>query len=434
MQKSYELTANMQNVKSYCDKNEDFAKLMALFTDGYMAVYNKRKVKQREMVQPFLNRNFFTWYYSDVNYECDISPACFIGSHIYHKFGEDFTVVPIPVPEYKKSKLLGISYSFHVFTLENHPLFSDFEELLDSARKTGKPADFDFAFGNRHYISFIAAICDEDELLNAKAERLFVNEKKFAAYDRLQAKEKLHKLLSLHLAFFLKQMKRQNVPGKLPSLAKLMKLMSAGHDYDSFIEKSFPGLMTSTMKFLETVDIDDFEDIEDMELKLEELGELMGKSLDIQMMLALMSSALFVSCGLYFQIIQPEYSCFEYNELDDAYLDTILNAEPESHGIDKVSYAAMMSYMFYFKPANSYCLTPIGAKLFGKNYVDEEGHGLIAADDYDTALEEMLLERDDFFIDPGFEKYLEMFQDGFLSEGLPEKNPKKGKILQFPEV
>ena len=94
---------SIANVKYYCEGNKDFIKILNLFSEGYIPIYNKRKVKTREEIQTFLKRNFFTWYYSDANYVSDVSPACFINSQIYHKFGEDFAVVPIPNRFIKKA-------------------------------------------------------------------------------------------------------------------------------------------------------------------------------------------------------------------------------------------------------------------------------------------------------------------------------------------
>ena len=403
----------LQNVKNYCDTNEDFAKILALFTNGYMSLYNKRKTKHREKVQMYLKRNFFTWYYSEANYLCVCSPAFFIASHLYHKFGGGFTVVPIPAPDYKKSKLESISYSFKVLSVEEHPLFHDMNRFMDAIR-TGTGENCDFSFGNQHYLEFLTTICFEAGLLQKNAERVSVNDKKLAVFSGQSPEERLHKLLSSYLGYFLKKMKEQNTPGKLPSLSKILKLLAEGHEYDDFLQKAFPGLMKSAMNFISSYNVEDFEDMDEEDFKIESFAEEMGNAVEMQFTLSYLSSVLFVACGLYFQVIQPDYSCFDLDELDGAFLDMVLNAKPEQHKLSEADYISSISYMIYFKPANAYAITPIGAKILNKNYESEEAEGLVEEEEYEAVLEAMLHPEDGNLEHSDFGRFMDEFKEGLF--------------------
>ena len=434
MPKSSKDAVNTQSVKNFCDTNEDFFKLLALFTEGYMPLYNKRKAKHREAVQDFLNRNFFTWYYAEANHITEFSPANFITSQVYHKFGSGFTVVPIPMPEYKKSKLLSIRYSFHVYTMEGHQLLHDFYALLESIKKTGAPDEFAFLFGNNHYSSFLTEIGIESGFLLLDSGRASLNEKKIAAFSQLNKKEQLHKLLTFHLGNFLGHMKKMKNPGKIPSTGKMLKLLGMGLDYEDLVSRAFPGIISSAMKYMSSVGSVDFDSMGDSESGLKKFDNLLDNTLDMQMTFSILTSAVFVCCGLYFQIIEPYYSCFDFNELDGAFLDAVMSADPEQFGVDKDSYYIMMSHLYYFKPAILYTLTPIGAELFGKDYEKEEAYALVDESSYDKVLQAMLAPREETTMGPSFEDFMEMFEGGLFGRFPDEVMQKKGEILQFPRA
>ena len=428
---------NTEDVKRYCEGNEDFTKILDLFSAGYIPVYNKRKVKLREEVQPYLKRNFFTWYYSVANQVSDVSPARFINSHVFHKFGEDFVVVPIPEPVYKKSRLLSINYGFHIFTVDDHPLMQDVECVMGAIKQTGAIDQVDFAFGNAHYLSFLLNLCGEMGLIVQKESDLNVNEKKLAAFSSLPEKDKLNKMLSAHLGGFLNNMKQQPNHGKLPTLAKLLKVLGTSQDIDGLFAKAFPGLMSRVTDFISPFGSMDLDDIDVFHEDEDSIEEMMGSTIEMQMLLSSITSAIFICCGLYFQIIRLEYdSCFDFEELDGDYLASL---PPKDSGFDEneaQQYISMMSFIAYIKPPSRYSVTPIGAKLFGKNYAKEFSYLLTHPDEYDEVLEDMLLDRDEIKSE-NYDDFIMNLFGGSIFDFLgnvndAKKMPGRGDLLQFP--
>ena len=440
MSKNIKTDCSIASVKKYCENNNDFIKILELFSDGYIPTYNKWKVKIREDIQPFLKRNFFIWYYSEANYVSDVSPARFISSQIHYKFGEDFVVIPIPEPVYKKSRLQSINYSFHIFTMDDHPLVKDIESLTEAIIKTETYEQLikqvDFKFGKSHYLSFLLNICGKMGLFTPNAEMYKINERKLAAFLALSARDKLHKMLSTHLSSLLSNLKEHKLLRKLPTQAKLLKILETSQDMDSFYAEAFPGLVPLVDDFISSSGIMDFGHLEVFDEDGSPLEEMMESTMEIQALVSLISSAIFICCGLYFQIIEPEYdSYFDFNELDKDYVASLPPVDSELDKNEAAQYKSMMSYLAYIKPPSVYSVTPIGAKLFGKNYVDGLFYMLIEPDEYDDVLEDMLLDRDEIEVENDMALQLELFDDDFLTfydtanEILMQK---KGNILQFP--
>ena len=419
MSKNSKKGNSITSVKSYCESNKDFGKILKLFTEGYTPTYNKRKVKIRKEVQLFLKRNFFTWYYSKANSVSKVSPACFISSHIYHKFGEDFVVMPIPEPVYKQTKLQSINYSFHVFTMDNHPLVKDIEMLVNAAVKTDSLEalieQLEFPFGKRHYMAFLFNVCCEMGLMTNNTDKRKVNEKKLAEFLALPEKDKLNKILTAHLNGLISSLKKQKVPGKLPTQAKLIKIISASHDTDNFYDELFPGLMTHvadiTASILPDLDGDVIDDGDDNAFE-----KIADSTMELQALISSISSAIFICCGLYFQIIQPEYnSHFKFDELDNDYTEQL---SPDDYGMDEdmiAQYKGMLSFLAYIKPHSYYSVTPIGAKLFNKKYLDGLYHPLVGPGEYKKVLKDMLLDRDEIGNDDVFDVFSEIFGDNFFA-------------------
>ena len=426
-----------RDVKSYCEGNEDFAKILDLFSAGYIPTYNKRKVKQRKEVQTFLKHNFFTWYYSAVNQVSDISPAHFISSHIFNKFGEDVAVIPIPEPVYNKSKLQNINYVYRIFTMDEHPLIQDIKYLTDAAGPTGVSDQAEFAFGNAHYVSFLFNICTEVGIIVENEDEIKLNEKKLAAYSSLSGKEKLNKLLSAHLSHFLGNLKKQKY-GKLPSLAKLLRILGTRQDIDSFYSSAFPGFMSKVINFTTPFELMELDDMETYLEDEESMIEMMGSTFEIQMLISNISSAIFICCGLYFHLIQVEYdSYFDFSELDDSFLGSLPPDDSELSEIESEEYASMISFIAYIKPPSSFSLTPIGAKLLGKNYTEEFSHLLINQEDYDEVLEDMLLDRDEIEEDIDDDLLENIFGGGlmqFINKANNADVLDDDKIIQFPSL
>ena len=426
---------NMESVKTYCEGNDDFGKILELFSAGYIPVYNKRKVKLREEVKPFLKRNFFTWYYSAANSAIDVSPARFINSHIFHEFGSDFVVLPIPEPVYKKTRLSGISYKYHVFTMDDHPLIHDIKKFMEVTRQEGTYDQLDYVFGQAHYMSFLFNICTEIGFIVQKGEDIKINEKKFTAFLSSSKKDQLHKLLSSHLANFLSNIKKLPDTGKLPSITKLIKVLGTSQDIDGLFSSAFPGIMSRVVDAASSFGLDP-EDFEDFLHDESYLHEMMEANIEMQMLLSSITSSVFICCGLYFQIIQPEYdSYFHFDELDGSYLASL---PPEDSGLDEdgmEKYSSTMSFIAYIKPPSRYNATPMGTKFFGTDYEDEMSYFLIERDEYDDVLEDMMLDRDE--IEPASEDDYIMNLLGrnlfdFIDTASDTEEPGDDEVLQFP--
>ena len=419
MLKSKKVDYNIANVKNYCESNKDFIKILELFSEGYIPTYNKQKVKLREEIQPFLKRNFFTWYFSETNQVSDISPALFINSQIYHKFGEDFVAVPIPEPVYKKSKLQNIKYRFHIFTMDDHPLVQDAKSLMDAIGKTKELEQVieqvNFAFGKSHYLSFLLNICIEMGFIIRNAEEYKINEKKFAAFLTLSPKDKLHKMLSAHLNSFLNGLKNHKIHGKLPTLAKLIRILGECRDTDSFYTKAFPGLMSHFNNIMSFSGITDFDNIDIFNDGDNSLKEMMEPTMEMQMLISYVTSEIFICCVLYFQIIQPEYdSQFGFSELDMDYLALLPPANSGLSEDEIAQYKGSVSYVTYIKPPSNYSVSPIGAKLFNKNYTDGLYYSLVEPDEYDELLEVMLLNRAEIETEDYDEFPIELLGENFI--------------------
>ena len=383
---------SIASVQSYCESNKDYAKILDMFTNGYTPVYNKLKTKQREEVRSYLKRNFFTWFYSDINEEVTISPARFIASDIYYKFGEDFVAMPIPKPVYNKSKLQGINYVFHIFTMEEHPLINDVQSFLSVMKETGDHEQADFHYGNAHYLIFLFEVCDEMGFIAQDGEEYKINEKKYNAFCALPSKDKLQKMLTAHFSRFLKGFKKQYSYGKLPSVSKLLKVLAVSRDVEDFHKKTFPGIMAKAIDFASSFGLSDLEDMDFYDEDENEVEKIMESTIEMQIILSHITSAAFICLGLYFQLIQIDYdTCFEFGEMDFDYLHSL---PPEDSGLDEAEtdkYTTLVSYIAYIKPPTLFNLTPIGAKFFGKEFAFEYSRLFIKPEEYDEALGDMLM-------------------------------------------
>ena len=134
-------------------------------------------------------------------------------------------------------------------------------------------------------------------------------------------------------------------------------------------------------------------------------------------------------------MIQLEYDLhFDFDELDDGYLGSL---PPDDSGLNEKEfdeYASMVAFIAYIKPPSSFYLTPIGAKLLGRNYTKELSYLHISQDDYDDALEEVLLDRDEIEEDVDDDLLENLFSGGLMQYINKANNDvdDSDEVLQFP--
>ena len=304
--------------------------------------------------------------------------------------------------------------------MDDHPLVEDIKLLIETIRTTEAleqlTEQVDFAFGQSHYLSFLLNLCDKLGLITQNAGKYNINEKNLAAFLALTERDKLHKMLSAHLSSLIGDLKQTEILRKLPTLPKLLKNLKESQDIDSFYNNAFPGLMSLVTDFISTPGMMDLDDPEFFDEDDGSLEEMMQSSMEIQMLISGITSSIFICCGLYFQIIQPSYSShFEFDELDNNYVESL---PPADTGLDEkelAQYKGMISHVTYIKPPSNYSITPIGAKLFEKKYVDGLFDSLIEPGEYDEVLEGMLLDRNEIETEDNIDFLMDLLSDSLFT-------------------
>ena len=376
------------DVRKFCENDEALGKVLALFTEGYKESYNKRRVAHRQEVMLYFKRNFFRWFYCSANNNARLSPARYLASRMHHRFGEGFVALPIPSPVYSKTRLTGVEYSFRVFTLDEHPVFADLEMLAGAIRQWGSldaaAARIELAFGNHHYLRFLAEICRGLGLFKESAGGQALDEAKLSEFFALRPKERLGAALNALLETFVEGLRERNVADNPPAVPLVLGLLSKPLDSDQFFRAAFPDMMEHMLN---------------AEFDAEEFSEnahlaMANAAFKVQALMVETVSSIFVGCTLYLQIIQIEsVSQFEFGEDDSDFLKNIPKDDLEIDENRKASLTNYIAMTSYFPPPSNYGLTPLGAKLFGKSYAKGQFSPLVNPKDFGGALDAMLAKR-----------------------------------------
>ena len=379
------------SIEDYCENNQDFMRLLKKFSDGYIREYNKRKVALRNEVKVYLRRNFNTWYYSEINAVFPISPARFINSDINNKFNIGTVVFPVPEPVFTKSGISEIQYSFHVFTLDNHPFIRDLRLFLKSVRsirkKSGHTEKYDsmftyvityfqditesaeFTFKEIPYILALGDVCERLSFISLSDIRggITINKKTINIFFSRPGKKKLGKVIDVLIKRFTDSFKNLELFGRRPDAEDVSKVLQEVHDIESFTESLFGEVFTDLIDRVQTY-ADESSGLTDFLESFDE-GELEAM-LEAQTVIRLCCSHFFTIFGQYLQVIQPEHSGpFIFSISDDEYLDAL---EYEGEKIEDYLYKISIGAMIYHLPPGGYCMTPLGADWFGIDLSGQE--------------------------------------------------------------
>jgi len=368
----------------YCRNNQDFKQILQKFGGGYIPVYNKRKVALRNEVKIYVNRNFNTWYYSASTSEFHISPARFINSDIYCKFGAEAVVFPVCKPVFNKNKIADITYSFHVFTLDDHPFIRDMRLFLETTRGisagVGHSETFDsiftylisfftsitesaeFTFNERPYIIALGDACERLSLisLSGTSDRIIFNDDEIDAFFSMSAREKLGRVIDVLIERFVEYIYDLGIPGKKPDAVDVSRALQEEHSIISFIGSLFGDILYGLVNYGAPLLDEDF-DPHDMYEYLD--GETVKSLYEAQAVVSTCCSHFFCIFGQYLQLILPEHgNPFIFSMTDDDYLEAL---EYEEENSDDPHFKIRAGAMIYHIPPGGYALTPLGADWFG---------------------------------------------------------------------
>jgi len=382
---------SLVSIDDYCESNLDYKKILAKFSNGYIKVYNKRKASLRNEVNIYLRRNFNTWYYSRINLLSQLSPARFINSDILCKYGTGAVAYPVCQPVFSKSKMTGIEFLFHVFTIDDHPFISDMQLFLDSARsiparlKHGAAFDSifsyavlnfeyiadhaEFTFKEKPYIMALGEVCERLSLisLSKTGDGITFHEDEIAIFFSLPGREKLVCVIDEFAARFVECFDEMGISGKRPDEEDVLRVLQEENSIEDFLESLFGSVFTNLLNNIDSLTDADcdpdafFESLDEGEIKA---------FLEAQAVLSVCCSHFFLVFGQYLQMIQPEHTYpFVFSKSDDDYLEALEYEEEDS---DNPYFKMQIGAMVYYIPPGGYCLTPLGADWFGIDLSGQE--------------------------------------------------------------
>ena len=403
----------------FCEGNSDFREVLSRFGEGYIPIYNKRKVALRNEIKIYLKRNFNTWYISPKSMIAAISPACLINSAIYNEFGSDAVVYPVCDPVYKKDKLVDVTYDYRVFTLEDHPFVRDIELFLETAVKlpiTLHPDDSadsifgyilkkydvliscaDFTFQERPYLLVLAEVCERLSLIRFTGSRTGItrNDDNADKYLALSDDVKLERIINALIERFIECFDYLPKKKYRPTAADVLGALQKSLTFSDYWEALFGDFMKELIDEANMI-FNNYIDTEDgFESFLEGFDEEKAMNIImVQQTLSICCSHFFTAFGQYLQLIRPENDdAFEFMKSDDEYLDMIAGGGAMPDLADKATTSAMIYYM----PPGGYDLTPLGNRWFDKGFLDddEQEFPLLTPDEYEEAVTIMLKNSDD---------------------------------------
>ena len=415
------------SIEDYCSNNKDFKQMLNKFSDGYIPVYNKRKVALREEIKIYMRRNFNTWYCSGSNPVFQISPARFINSDIYCKFGAGAVVFPVCKPVFNKSRIAEITYAFHVFTLDDHPFIRDMRLFLESTKGIGIESwhgeaydsvfdyavsvfagvtkNAEFTFNERPYIIALGDVCERLALISISSARdgIIYDEDRISAFFSAPGKEKLGQVIDVLIERFVEGIDSLEISGKKPDAEEALNALQEEHSIESFFESLFGDIYNNLVIEIESF-LDEGADPIDM---LEALDEEKAQSIfEVHSVISMCCSHFFTVFGQYLQMILPENNDpFTFSVSDDDYLDAL---EFEEENSNDLYYKLRVGATVYYKPPGGYGLTPLGAGWFGIDLPEQDNvlYPLVSPGYYQETLDGMLEDDMDKTIDGYMRKML----------------------------
>ncbi|MCL1919003.1 MAG: plasmid pRiA4b ORF-3 family protein [Peptococcaceae bacterium] len=413
----------MSTVCDYCENNPDFQQLLEKFKNGYIPIYNKRRVAARDEIKKFMNINFNTWYYSSEI----VSPARFINSHIYNKIDSSAVVFPVCKPVFKKNKLMDMTYTFHVFTLDDHPFIHDLHLFLETVREIPKMSPMvqqeqeqnqdnedheddevdsvstyiqknissfekceDLTFHERPYIATLGNVCEHLSLItfsNSKGSgpQILHHKKNIKTFFALPNRDKLERVITAMIEGFVKCFDYLP-PDNRPDTADLLAALQEGQDIDYFLDNLF-GLGPQFEKLFSLMGA------EEPNAFVESADESEAKEiLEAQDALSTCCSLFFRYFGQYLQLIQPEYDdTFPFTQADDSFLALI---KTENGYTDNTNFKDYVGILLYLVPPNGYSLTTLGAGRLNKDLsrINNPWYPTVPQEQYQEILEALLAE------------------------------------------
>ena len=408
---------SIASIGDYFNSSPDMMQLLGKFGEGYIPEYNKRKASSREEVKAYMNRNFNTWYYSAISPDYEISPARFICSDAFNKYGPDMAVFPVCSPEYSRGKITGMAYSFRTFTLDDHPIVRDLRHFLEAIRdarfdaaRDGGNADItsyillnfsdiagraDFTFKERPYLIVLGDLCECLSLITMPDEQggCLYDEGRIEAFFALDGREKLGCVIDELIDRFVECFEGVGLEER-PDVFDVLEALQEESRGEYFMEAMFGDMMHRASKTVESLLDSGVESLFSENKGSSELDAFfMDQAKEVYKIQSVVISCcahFFNVFGQYLQLILPEYdNAFEFPDSDDDYLD-MLKAGQVS-GNDMFEKILVGSVVYHFMP-EGYRVTPLGASWFGIDQHDSDDcdYPLIEPDEYHDVLRWML--------------------------------------------
>ena len=406
----------MTTIAEYCDSNKDFHQLLGIFNKEYIPTYNKRKISSRNELLLYIKRNFNTWYNSAINPYMTISPAQFINSDIYNKFGTETVVYPVCNPVFDKSRLTDITFSFRCFAADAHPFVGDLRLALESMKlmpfEAANDAAYqsfisyvidnfsiitetkDFTFNERPYIITLYEVCRRLSFISLPIDYgpIVFNENEIEAFFSISNSIKLERVITALIENFVESFDNVATLKKRPVTSDVAATLKTNNDFESFMEFLFDDLFEDFINDMDMLVDADFDANDFMETMDEKKSKIF---FDMQVVISACCSKYFTVFGQYLQLIIPEKSNpFIFSQSDDEFLNALKHEDYSALApIDKSSIGAM----FYYTPPGWYTLSAFGYNWFNlcQSLHDRESCPFIPADEYQDILALMLITEED---------------------------------------
>lgn len=372
----------MQNQQiNFILNDSNIPSILNLFQEDFLKCLKKIKSADRAPVFKAFPYAFRIWYYSTQIEGTSLSPANYVNSQLSSEFNSSDMIVPVPTPVISRNSVKWISYNYHTFSINDHPVLSDITNLLSSCNPCIELDEYDnikeselnrinlnLTHSEEYYYVFLVKICFRLGLLvkipSINTNQAQVCQNAWLRFGSASRKNQLKKIVDCTIA------EASEVLSKVVPMdyfcfspKNIGDLIKGYFNIDEFFERYFTKLGYNVEDLLHHISSNTSGD------KLEEdILEPLSTFFSIN---SLIDSMLLTPLGYYLQIIQPIYEDrydfkFRMNELIKG---------------SKSGYVPLQAY--FFESCTAFDITPLGKiLLLNEGHQVENSQALEQGADY----------------------------------------------------